>query len=105
MSASYQIILQAILIALAANSYPLIMLSGWLAMVPILLILAANILPVLFSNKMPTFRLLFCAHGNRCLKAFAMTLPITILAQLALLFWFFTPELWVEWLLNLGFGK
>ena len=102
MSASYQIILQAILIALAANSYPLIMLSGWLAMVPILLILAANILPVLFSNKMPTFRLLFCAHGNRCLKAFAITLPITILAQLALLFWFFTPELWVEWLLNLG---
>ena len=82
MSTAYQILWQVILTVIAANSYPLIYLSLWFAGIVPLIIVIANTLPIFYMKNMPTFQLRICAHGNRCLTAFVISLPISIAIQL-----------------------
>lgn len=82
MSSHIQLLLQIVLTVLAANSYPLLSLSGWFVVVVLALTIIANALPILYMRLMPTFRLRICAHGHCCLMAFVISLPICIFVQL-----------------------
>ncbi|MBE6976098.1 MAG: triacylglycerol lipase [Ruminococcaceae bacterium] len=96
-----QILLQKVLVVLCANCYPLLRISGWFVILPLVLNLIANALPLLVMKKRPTFRLRICAHGNQCLTAFLISLPITILIQLGL-GWLWLPLQWKHWLISIA---
>ncbi|MBE6959274.1 MAG: triacylglycerol lipase [Ruminococcaceae bacterium] len=101
MSAGYQILLQVILTVIAANSYPLLSISMWFAVMLPVLIVVANTLPIFQMKDMPTFQLRICAHGHRCLKAFIISLPICIVIELCI-GWFLGSTELLHWLVSIA---
>ena len=101
MSTATQLFLQVLLTVLAANAYHMVAFSGWFVILLLAMIVIANGLPLFYGKDMPTFRLRICAHGHRCLKAFAISLPFTIAIQIPLLI-FFAEGSWLSWLLSVA---
>lgn len=87
------------------NSAAAVILSAWFsprfAKLPFFLFaalfLAVNISPY-FVRKLPSVRLRFCSHGVLCLKTFAVSLPFSIIFQIAALFPL--PVSWSKWLMG-----
>ena len=102
MSTAMQIFLQVLLTVVAANAYPLLAFSGWFIIPLLAMVVVANAMPLFNGKDMPTFRLRFCAHGNRCLKSFAISVAITAVLQIILLFSLYTTKHWMHALLNLA---
>lgn len=102
MSAGLQLFLQVVLTVLAANFYPLLTVSPWFAIILLGLVIVANALPILYMKRMPTFWLRICAHGNRCLTAFLITLPFTVCIQLMLLSQIYLSAHWLQIVLSIA---
>lgn len=100
MPTGLQLFLQVLLTVLAANSYPLLYVNGWFIIFVLALIIVANTLPIFHMKHMPTFWLRICDHGHRCLKAFLITLPFSIIIQLYL-GWLFRSLHWFHWLMSI----
>ena len=101
MSVGLQLLLQVVLTVLAANSYPLLAISGWFVIIVLMLAIVANALPIFYMKHMPTFWLRICAHGHRCLKAFLITLPFSIVIQLYI-GWLWRSLHWFNWLISIA---
>lgn len=91
------LIIQAIMIGLCANALVILRQHPLLTPTFILLFLLSNGLPLLSNRNFPNWRLRICNHGCICLKAFFITVVISVSVHILLAF-VFHPHQWGWWL-------
>ena len=86
--------LSAVLITLAANCYLTIRSDIrwiWPALAALLL---GNLLPLVAPGPYPNVRMRLCSHGNLCLRAFRISVLISVVWQLGAIF---AAGHWLQW--------
>lgn len=75
-------LLTTLLIIAAANSRAFLAGHSHTAAITLALALAGNLLPLLSVRKFPDLRTRLCSHGNLCLRAFRISMPIGLVYHL-----------------------
>ncbi len=85
----------AVLAAVCANCVPIIDKVGWASIsIFVLLFFAVNLLPLASYKGPKSFTLRMCSHGTVCLKAFYVSLPVTVVLQIIFLYRYLPDNVW-----------
>ena len=96
---TFLFILNTIILIFTTNSICLIWRHLWLIPIVILLFTGANVLPIYSKQELPNKRFKVCAHGNRCLKSFVITLIATVIYH-AIMAFILIPDKWELWVVS-----
>lgn len=94
-------IINTLIISFLSNSYLLLNYLGskYLIIPFVLLLIFANLMSLLSVYSIPTFRLMVCCYGARCLKVFLWSTAFSVIYHIFIAFYLF-PEQWFTWVLS-----
>ncbi len=78
-------VMNALVLLFCANSFLLLRTEPLMIPLAVILLLIANMQPMISSAKFPSLRVHICNHGAKCLALFSITTVATLIIQLVLI--------------------
>ena len=96
---TFLFIINSLILCFTMNCFVLMQKYLWLIPIVLLLFVGANALPFYSKQELPNKRFKICAHGNRCLKSFVITLIFTVIYHVVMAF-VLIPDKWEMWVVS-----
>ena len=96
---TFLFIINSLILCFTMNCFELMRKYLWSIPIVLLLFAGANALPFYSKQELPNKRFKICAHGNRCLKSFIITLIFTVIYHVVMAF-VLIPDKWEMWVVS-----